>query len=266
MNATIHYTGKKIGVLLLLLCFTACNKENLNQQKAMQIVVNGYNGSANALQVLVDTTAYGPWVLNGKHILKPASVFEFNVVYTYPFNEPPQRVTLLDTITKKTVFSQALPATGTKALFNYLYFDGKELAVPTPAAAPSANPLSFYIRYTDNEEPFDISLYRTDNSTGQEYRAWLAKNVKPNTWIQVNYTADEAFDSNNELNNASICFTKPGTTGQWAFRDNENSSKLSVGGLGFPKAGETGIVLPYFLIPGDWTLETIRLFFHPDRN
>ncbi|GGH59386.1 hypothetical protein HNQ91_000620 [Filimonas zeae] len=266
MNATIQYTKKGIWVLLLLLSITACNKENLNQQKAMQIVINGYNGSDNALQVLVDTTAYGLWVSNGKHLIKPASVFEFNIVYTYPVNQPPQRVMLLDTITQKIVFSQALPIAGTKAIFNYLYVGGKELAVPAPATGTAANPLGFYISYTDNDEPFDISLYRIDNNSGQEYRTWLAKNVKPNTWIQIDYTADTAFDSNNELSNASICFTKPGTTDQWAFRDNESSSKRSVGGMGFPKAGETGVTLSWFLKPGDWTLETSRLFFHPDRN
>lgn len=266
MNATTQYITKGIWVLLLLLSFTACNKENLNQQKAMQIVVNGYNGSANALQVIIDTTTYGKWVSNSKHMIKPASVFEFSIVYTYPFNQPPQRIMLQDTVTRKIVYSQPFPTSGTKAVFNYLYMDGKEVPVPAPATGTSGNPLSFYIRYTDNDEPFDILLYRTNNSTGQEYRSWLAKNVKPNTWIQVDYTADTAFNSNEKLGSASICFTKPGNTHQWAFRDNESASKQSVGGMGFPKAGETGIALSWFLIPGDWTLETSRLFFHPDRN
>ncbi|MET6999873.1 hypothetical protein [Chitinophaga defluvii] len=265
MKKLIQYI-KTAGILTLFIpIFAACNKEELEAEKAIQVIINGYNGSANELEVSIDTTRYDKSVANGNFILKPAAMIGFNAVYTYRSPALRSKVTLTDPATGEVFFSKPLPATGTKANFNYIYLDGKVVEVNPPAATDTINKLGFYIHYADSDAPFDIFLYRIDNTTGQEYRAYLAKHVKRGTWIYIDYIPSADFDSKQALSNAKICFTKAGTTDQWAFQDNETMSKLEPSGMGFPVAGEKGLVLPYFITPGSWQLEHSRLFFYPDR-
>jgi hypothetical protein len=94
-----------------------------------------------------------------------------------------------------------------------------------------------------------------------EYRTYLAKNVKPNTWIYADYTADEVFGASSILQNSSIYFTKAGTTDQWAFRYEESRSRVSTLGMRLPVTGEKGLVQQYFLVQGTWELERSPLFF-----
>lgn len=251
--------------LLLLTGLSACNKEGPGATKAMQVVINGYNGTAHDLVAGIDTSLYGKNVSNAKYVIQPASVIGFNITYTYPDNQQQRMVTLRDPESNKVLLSRPLPATGTKASYNFIYLDGKELEVTPPAADASTNKLGFYVHYTDNNEPFDMFLYKINAETGQEYRQYIAKNVKPGSWIYVDYKASADFGTKNILRNCSIYFTKAGTTDQWAFLDDENSSKLSSFSLGFPIAGETGLVQPYFIVPASSKLAVSSLFFHPDR-
>ncbi|SJZ95233.1 hypothetical protein SAMN04488128_10215 [Chitinophaga eiseniae] len=253
-----------IMAALSCMLFAACNKEEQEVTKAMQVVINGYNGSEHAWQVAIDTTVYDASAMHGKFIINSASMVSFNAVYTSPLNQQ-ATLTLTDTATRTVLFSKQLPASGTKALFNFIYFDGKELAIQQPAADPTTNKLGFYIRYAASDAPFDIFLYRQDATTGMEYRAYLTKNAKPNTWIYTDYMPTADFDSKNALNGATICFTKTGTTDQWAFGDSEYFSKVPTFGMNFPLAGEKGIVQPYFLTPGAGQLDITRLYFYADR-
>lgn len=260
MKHFINY--KKITKLLLLLSvvFVACNKDNLDGRKAMQVVINGYNGSENALLVTIDTTAY-----TGNKLLEPTAKFEFNVAYAYPESQQQKVVTLTDTVTKKIIFTKPLPNSGTKAAINFLYIDGKVMEITPPPADTATNKLGFYMHYTVSETPIDIFLYRVDNSSGEEYRTYLAKNVKPNNWIYIDYVAAEHFNTKGNLDDAaSLCFTKAGTTDQWAFEDNESKSRTAAG-MGLPLAGEKGLVLSYLITPGVFQLDYARMFFHPDR-
>ncbi|SEW34947.1 hypothetical protein [Chitinophaga arvensicola] len=254
---------KKIVSLLLFLplVFAACNKDNLDARKAMHVVVNGYNGSENALLITIDTTAY-----KGNRVLTPVSKFEMSAVYAYPGNLAQKIVTVTDTVSKKVIFTKPLPDNGTKAAINFLYIHDKVMEITPPPADTATNKLGFYIHYSDNETPVDIFLYRLDNTSGQEYKVYLAKNVKPGSWIYTNYLAGNDFGDKNLLDDgSSLCFTKAGTTDQWAFEDNENKSRISVKGMGLPLAGEKGFVQPYFITPGIFQLDYARMFFHPDR-
>lgn len=265
MKQLIQYM-KIAGIIAMLInVLAACNKEELNPEKAIQVIISGYNGSANELEVSIDTTRYDKSLANGKFILQPASLIGFNAVYTYRDPVLRSKVTLTDPATGEIVFSKPLPASGTKACFNYIYLDGKVVEVNPPAAEATTNKLGFYIHYADSDAPFDIFLYRIDNTTGQEYREYLAKQVKRKSWIYIDYIPSADFDNKNALSNSSVCFTKAGTTDQWAFQDNETMSKVPAMGMGFPLAGEKGLVLPYFITPGSWQLEQSRLFFYPDR-
>jgi len=265
MKQLIQYM-KIAGIITLLhTVLAACNKEELDPEKAIQVIINGYNGSANELEVSIDTTSYDKGIANGKYILQPTSLIGFNVVYTYRSPALRSKVTLTDPATGEVFFSKPLPVSGTKANFNYIYLDGKVIEVNPPAAADTTNKLGFYIHYADSDAPFDIFLYRIDNTTGQEYREYLARHVKRRTWIYIDYIPSADFDNKNALNNSKVCFTKAGTTDQWAFQDNETMSTLDPSGMGLPIAGEKGLVLPYFITPGSWQLEHSRLFFYPDR-
>lgn len=261
MRSIIKHIVKPVLLALLATSIAACNKDNLDVEKGLQVLVNGYNGSGNALQITIDTTKYG----HNNYMIKPASLIGFNVVYTYRSLKE-KILTITDTVTKKVLLSKPLPATGTKVNFNFIYIDGREVEVNPPAADPATNKLGFYVHYTDNDEPFDIFLYRMDDATGREYRQYLAKNIKPKTWVYIDYQASPDFSTHTLLTTSQICFTKVGTIDQWAFQESEAMSKLDVSGFSFPKAGEKGLVQPYFLTPGTFRLDFARLFFYPDRS
>lgn len=265
MRAITHNIKTTILLLLLAATFAACNKEDLSGEKAMQVVLNGYNGSADELEVVIDTTGFDKTVSNGKFVLKPGLIFDFNTVYTYPAAKKPGQLSIKNPVTGNVLFSKPLPQTGTKAIFNFIYIDGKTVDTEAPAADAGTNKLGFYMYYTENDDPVDIFLYRKDESNGQEYREYLAKNVKPKTWVYINYLAGPNFDDKNKLGKSDIYFTKAGTTDQWAFRDEENQSKTSAFGMGIPLKGEKGLVQPYFVTPGPSGLDRVRLFYHPDR-
>lgn len=253
--------------LLVTIAFTACNKEDLDSGTAVEIVVNGYNGGANALQMSIDTTQYGIAVRYGAYIMKPGAIISQNLVYTYRSSKK-RMLTLTDTITKQVVYSKELPASGSKAAFNFIFLDGKELDINAPAAAPTTNKLGFYIHYTASNEPFDISLYRKDNATGQEFRAYLAKNVTPGKWIYLNYAVPADFGTQHIISNsnASVHFTKAGTINEWAFDNDEGKSKASANNMFLPVDDEKGLVLPYFYTPSQYDQGLSKLFFYPDRR
>lgn len=252
-------------MLLLVTIFVACNKEDMTGQKAMQVLVSGYNGSADEFEISIDTTRYDKTVSNGKFVLKPSSAFEFNAVYTYPTAKKPGMLSIKNPVTGQVLYHKPLPEKGTKAIFNFIYIDSKELDVNVPAADANTNKLGFYMHYTENNDPVDIFLYRKDESSGQEYREYLAKNVLPRTWVYINYLATVNFNDKNELGKSSFYITKAGTTDQWAFQDSETMSKLDASGLSLPLGGEKGLVQPYFITPGTFRLDFSRLFFYPDR-
>lgn len=247
-------------ILLAAIALTACNKEELEVEKAMHIVVSGYNGGTNALQMSIDTTEYGAAQF------KPASIINNNVVYSYRAGKKPM-FTLTDIITKKVVYSRELPANGTKAAFNYIFLDGKELDINAPAADPATNKLGFYIHYTTSSEPFDIFLYKKDNTTGQEFRTYLAKNVIPGKWIYLDYAVPADFGTKQIISNSSatVHFTKAGTTDQWAFDNDQNKSTVPANSMGLPVDDEKGLVQPYFFTPLPYGQGLSKLFFYPDR-
>jgi hypothetical protein len=255
------YLKNLVLILLVAIAATACNKEDLNAEKAMHIVVGGYNGGTNALQMSIDTTEYG-----GAAQFKPASMINNNVVYSYRAGKKPM-FTLTDIITKKVVYSRELPANGTKAVFNYIFLDGKELDINAPAADPSTNKLGFYILYNTSNDPFDIFLYRKDNTTGQEFRTYLAKNVTPGKWVYLDYAVPADFGTKPIINsNASLCFTKAGTTDQWAFDNEQNKSSVPAQSLFLPVEDEKGLVQPYFFTPLPYGQGLSKLFFYPERQ
>jgi len=252
-------------MLLLPALFAACNKEDLSGDKAMQVVINGYNGGIDELEVSIDTTIYDKNTSNGKFTLKPASVIGFNVTYTYPFAQTQHTLRIKNPATGKVLFSKPLPEEGTKAVFNFIYINGKEVDVNAPAAGANTNKLGFYLHGTESNDPIDIFLYRLDETNGAEHREYLAKNVVPNIWTYIDYMPTAAFDDKNELDKSSMCFTKAGTIDQWAFQHDEDRSKLPPVGMNLPFKDERGLVQPYFITSGTWALEYSRLYFHPDR-
>ncbi len=266
MRITISYIRTLLCCILLSLVFVACNKDDIIREKAMHIIINGYNGDAEDLEVSIDTTVYDKTVMHGKFLLKSTSVIGFNVVYTFNpvVTEPLLRIK--NATTGKVMYTGALPVEGTKAMFNYIYLGGKEQVIEIPKADANTNKLGFYLNYPTDNSPIDIFLYRRDEVNGAEYREYFAKNVRPNTWVYTDYLATEAFNEKTKLDKSSICFTKAGTVDQWAIEGDENQSKVSAFGKGLPLAGEKGLVQPYFFTPSAGMLSHSSLFFYPDRT
>lgn len=265
MKHTNKYFKIPVMLLFLSVAFMACNKENLDAEKAMQIIVNGYNGGAVDLEMSVDTTVYGTGVANGSYLFKAGSIMGASIAYKYA-GQKERMFTLFEKDTKRVLLNRPLPATGTKAMFNFIYLDGREMEINPPAPDANTNKLGFYVQYTDSDAPFDVFLYRRDNTTGQEYRQYLVKNIRPKTWIYFDYMATADFGSSSLLGNSSIYFTKAGTTDQWAFQDSEALSKYNASAMSFPLSGEKGLVQPYFFAHNFGLMNRSRLFFYPDRQ
>ncbi|MBO9728563.1 MAG: hypothetical protein J7623_08000 [Chitinophaga sp.] len=259
---------QQLAILLLCLLFgcMACNKEEIAPEKAIHVIINGYNGGGDPLEVQIDTTKYDKTVMSAKYVFQPASLVGFNAVYTYRSGSVAPVLTIRNPANDSILYRHALPVAETKALVNFLYVDGKIQELQPPQVNPGTNQLGFYLQYTDSEALVDIFLYRVDENTGTTYRAYLAKNVRPRTWTYVDYLPAKDFENANDLNNATIYFTKAGTTDEWAFGGDETPSKLTAQGLSLPKAGEKGLVQPYFIIPQGWELGFSRLFFYADRR
>ncbi|NML21983.1 hypothetical protein HHL16_13925 [Pseudoflavitalea sp. G-6-1-2] len=252
------------SIALLSSMLTACNKKDTNYEKAIHVLVTGYNGSEGVLQAAIDTTALDKEVAYGKYLTKANSILELNFTHSFLSGSKNQTLTLTDTTTNKVVFSKPLPEAGTKAFFNFVLIDGKELPLNPPAADASTNKIGFYIHTPGQDAAVDIIFYRKDANSETEYREYLARNVQPNKWVFVNYVSAAGFDQRDLLNVSKILFTKTGTTDQWAFNDDANLSKMDAGGMSLPLAGEKGLVLPYFIVPGE-QLGRVRMFFSPDR-
>lgn len=256
---------KNIAFMTLITAlFTACNKEDLNMEKAMQVLINGYNGGSNALQLSIDTTQYGPEVAYGKYTINPASIIGKNLAYTYRADQKPE-LKLTDVVTKQVVYRRELPSGSPKGLFNFVFLEGRELEINPPASDPATNKLGFYIYYPTSNAPFDIFLYRRDNSTGQEFRAYLAKNVSPGNWVYIDYTATASFASKSLLSSSVLYFTKAGTTDQWAFDNDQARSSMEASGLFLPTTDEKGLVQPYFIKPTPNNQGLAKLFFYAER-
>lgn len=252
------------SIALLTSMLAACNKKDTGYEKAMQILITGYNGSGGVLQAAIDTTVWDKDVAYGKYLTQANSVINLSFVYTYMSDKKNQLLTLTDTTTKKVVFSKPLPEAGTTAAFNFLIIDGKEVEFSPSAADASTNKLGFYIHTPGEDAAIDIFLYRKDPNGETEYREYLAKGVQPNKWVYANFLPAAGFDNKGTLGNSSIYFTKAGTTDQWAFNDDEGRSKMDAGGMSLPIAGEKGLVLPYFIAPGE-QLNRVRMFFYSER-
>ncbi|PWG81935.1 hypothetical protein [Pararcticibacter amylolyticus] len=260
-----RYIKNIVFMVLIAGLFTACKKDDLETEKVMQIVINGYNGGVNALQMSIDTTQYDAATANGKYIIGAASGIAQNFAYTYR-SEKKRMLTLTDMVTQKVVYSKELPVNAPKGLFNYIFLDGKELEVTPPSADATTNKLGFYIYYPASNEPFDIFLYRVDNSTGQEFREYLARGVMQGQWVYVNYNATADFGTKALLGSSSVYFTKAGTTDQWAFDDDQNKSTISGNSMFLPTTIDKGLVQPYFIKPMTSSQGLAKMFFYPDRQ
>jgi len=102
-----------ITVLLISISFffSACNKDTVEVERAMHILINGYHGGEHPLVIAIDTTVFDH--KNGDFIIQPQSNIHFATAYSYKV--PKKRlVTLTDTVTKKVVYSAELPETPSK--------------------------------------------------------------------------------------------------------------------------------------------------------
>ncbi|QIH34659.1 hypothetical protein [Sphingobacterium sp. DR205] len=253
-----------LSIALLLLgsplFFSACNKETPEVERAMHILINGYNGGDHPLVVAIDTTVFDH--KEGAFIIKPQSNIHFTTAFSYKV--PKKRlVTLTDTVTKKVVYSAELPENTIKVNFNYLYFDGKVQELTPPAADPNVNKLGFYIYDKSIDFPIDISLQKVNATSGDVRKEYIAKNVLPGRWFYVDYLPPKDFDKNADLMSATVHFTKANTD-EWAFEGDETKSKLPAGGFFFPKLNDKGKVQPYFIAPKVPNQTFSRLFFYLD--
>lgn len=230
--------------------FTACNKETLIE-KAINISIVGYNTGNEQFEVSLDTVVYK------KDLLPANSEISFSKSHAYFPGNAQATLRIKENASGKELFNRQLTFSGTELelFFNFLYVDGKEIPVQLPATNPVTNQLGFYVHYPPSSDALDIFM---KNDAGEI--AYLAKNVKPGTWVYTNYIAQEGFKNPNT--DYPLYFTKAGTTDSWAF-GSENLSKTT-GQLFIPRKDNTkGLVQAYFATPNNSNTTVVRLFKLP---
>jgi len=240
---------KKLGFFFILLtALLACNKEQ-DVTKAISINIKGYNIGNSELEVAVDDVTYD------KFRIPANQQVNFAKIYTYPSNKSQASLRIKDITPAKEVFQQQLQLNKGEIdrFFPFVIINGTPLEIKPPVADPSTNKVAFYIHYPQSSDAIDIFL---KNNAGQI--AYVAKNVKPSTWVYTDYLTDEAFK---DLRSSDMLyFTKTGTTTTWAFRDSEQISKSPIGTLLLPNFAEKGKVCSYFITPSTNQLDMVRLF------
>lgn len=232
----------------------SCNKD-IEGKKVINVTFHGYNISDTELEVSVDTVVFD------KKMLRPNGQIGFSMVYPYIYGKTEAIVRVKDKANGKELFQQKLDLTsGRLEFFNTLInIKGNVLEVKPPAADPATNKLGFYIYYPESDDPIDI--FMTNQNTGET--VYLAKSVKPQTWVYVDYLPAEGFQDKNIVGGCTIFFTKAGTTDQWAFNDDEYVSQTSAFSWSLPHARfNLNKVQPYFILPSPqgWEAEAVRLF------
>ncbi|ASZ11195.1 hypothetical protein KTO58_19220 [Chitinophaga pendula] len=242
---------KLLGLFVLLIIFNACSKETA-QTKAINIEVWGYNVGDAILETSIDTTVYRNF------ITLPNKPVTFSKVYTYPSAKKEVSVTIKNKISGAALYRQQinLETSELELFFPFVLINGNVLKVEPATADLTTNKLGFYIHYPQSDAPLDIFL---KNDAGQ--MVYIARNVKPGSWIYANYLPQEGFKDKSK--SYTLYFTQTGATDSWYFEDSEAKSKVDEFGLTFPKGEEKGLVRTYFVTPGDAQLEVMRLFKRP---
>jgi hypothetical protein len=247
MKKTIE---KIIGIVFVMGLFTACNKETLTE-KAVNITIVGYNTSSEELEVSLDTVVYK------KNLLAANNEIAFGKSYAYFQGKAQATLRIKEKMSGKEIFNRQITFSGAELepFFNFLYVDGKEITVQLPVANPSTNKLGFYVHYPPSSDALDIFM---KNNAGE--LTYLAKNVKPGTWVYTDYMAQAGFKEPNV--DYPLYFTKAGTTNNWAF-GTENLSK-NVSQTKIPRTDNTkGVVQAYFVTPNNSNTTVVRLFNPP---
>lgn len=235
---------KKIVFFFLLLPFLACNKEK-EVTKAVSIQIKGYNIGNSELEVTIDSAVYDKFkTLANKQI-------DFAKVFTYPSLRNEATLKIRDVVAGKEVYRQQIKLNTSELnrFYSFIYLNGSPLEIKPPASDPSTNKMAFYLHYPQSDDAIDVFL---KNQAGKT--AYIAKNIKPNQWAYADYVAAE------DLKDATIYFTKAGTTDQWAFNSSEQFSKSPIGTMQLPKLGEKGLSCSYFATPSTNQLDVVRLF------
>jgi hypothetical protein len=236
-----------LGLLVLFATFIACNKED-DQTKAVNVEVWGYNLGDTELEAVIDTSVYR------NSIIAPNKPITFSKIYTFPAGKKEAPLIIKDKTSGNPILQQQLSIGGSELelFLPFVYINGNVLETKPPPVDATTNKLGFYIYYPQSEEALDIFM-----KNGEEQIVYIAQNVKPGAWINVNYVPEKGYKPVN------LFFTKTGTTDSWYFNDNEAQSKSGQSGLLLPEDGEKGLVRTYFITPSAFQLEAIRLFKRP---
>ncbi len=240
---------KQLGLLVCgLTAIVACNKEEL-RQKAISVLVKGYNVGNSELEISIDTVVYD------KFRTQPNRLINFGKVYTHSSNKTQSLLKIKDLVSGKEVYQHQIDLSANKFdyFFPFVFINGSALEIKSPTADPVTNKMAFYIHYPQSNDALDIYM---KNSEGD--MVYIAKNVKPGTWSYSEYLTTTGFTDENATYN--WYFVKAGTTNQWAFHDNEWMSQFSTGTVYLPKNGELGRVQTYFVTPASNQLDVVSLF------
>ncbi len=244
-------------VSLTILALASCNKD-VETDKAINVIIHGYNVGNSRLEVAVDTVVYD------KNLLQPNAQIGFSMVYPYFASKTEATMRVKNTESGKELFQQTLQLNNGELEFFYplVNINGSLLEVKPPAADTATNKLGFYIYYPESNDPVDILMY--NNNTGQ--MVYLAQNVSPQNWVYVDYLPESAFWEKNDVERCTIYFLKAGTTDQWAFNNDEYLSQTSAFGMHIPyRYYNLNKVQSYFIIPppDGWQATVVNLFPNP---
>lgn len=238
----------------------SCDKQELMDKKAINIAINGYNGSSNLWYVNVDEIKFDKNVANGNYLLKPKTNINFSVVFPYESKNPPKKLSIREVDTDRLIFEAEINNNNISTSFNYIQIDGKQMSIPQQSAKPNFNKIGFFLHNVKTKDPFDIYMVFVNPTSKEESWKILAEKVYAEQWVHIDYLPENDFISFYKLQNSSFKFLKHGSKTEWAFLESQMMSQIQVPAYTFPIEGENGFVLNYFFTLDNYQIQQSSLF------
>ncbi|MGM1430192.1 hypothetical protein ACS126_13105 [Sphingobacterium lactis] len=222
-------------VSTMLLSLGACDKNDekfFYDTEATSILIKGYNGSNENLEVQIDTFKF-------KSLIAPNENISQTEKFIFTPDQASAKLLIKEKSTGKIILEKELKKGESQVEISVPYFDGKLLTVTPPAADPNINKVGLYIINKENNDLADIWL--VDENLSQ--LTVFGKNIAPNKWVflDVDYTTT--------LTNYPF-FYKAGSLGaedEGYFKNNMWSSYLETNPF-FPTDGSKGQVRSFVII------------------
>ncbi|OYD43616.1 hypothetical protein CHT99_01180 [Sphingobacterium cellulitidis] len=217
----------------MLLSLGACDKNDekfFYDTEATSILIKGYNGSNENLEVQIDTFKF-------KNLITPNGYISQTEKFIFTPDQASAKLLIKEKSTGKIILEKELKKGESQVEISVPYFDGKLLTVTPPAADPNINKVGLYIINKENNDLADLVIEDSEFNP----LTIIGRNIEPNKWQYYDV------DFSTRLNDLFPVFYKSGNKGIGYFFDDVYRSYIS-GNPFFPTDGSKGQVRSFVII------------------